>query len=110
MKLDTYIKKYGSYDLLWYIDVKGEDQKGREVWISGNVLSQRQCGYGGFYSYEEAKNIIDHFEDLVNYKPEDFRNASDDGVTEFTPQVLYLGFSPLDIKKDNQVWPIRRVL
>ncbi len=109
MTLGMCIKKYGSINNVWYIDVKGVDQNGEIVWLSGNVLNQSQCGYGGFYNYIEAMNIITDFEKLSNIKLEDLIACSEPGVTTFTPKMLYIGYAPLDMDEDGDIWKVRRL-
>ena len=91
---------------VWYIDVKGEDQNGETVWLSGNALAYRQAGYGDFYTYTQVKKTLDNFEMIFNPKEEDLPYCSEDGVTKFTPKEIYLGYSPLNEwdSSDNKIF------
>ena len=109
-KLETFIKHYGNQTNLWYIDIEGVDQKGRTVWLSGNVLNKDDFGFGGFHDYYTCKEIVDNFENAVKIDQgrAEFR-YSEDGVKSFTPLNVYIGYSPLDIYKDNHLFLIRKV-
>lgn len=107
LSLEECIRQHGDENNTWYIDVKGRDQNGNFVWISGNVLHQEEYGYGGFYTYNRAKFIIDNFEKVVAYDDEVYKNASEDRVISFTPIELYIGYAPLNDEEYNMIFRIR---
>lgn len=103
------ISQHGHEKNVWYIDVKGRDQNGRICWLSGNVMDQGQCGYGGFYTYNKCQQIIDKFEGVVKYETTDLELGSEDDIASFTPEEVYIGYAPLSIYEDNQLF-LSRVL
>lgn len=98
-----YINRWGKQDNVWYIDVKGIDQNGRIVWLSGNVLDQDEAGFGGFRDYLATKIIIDNFNTLSKITPDLYRHCSEDGVKSFKPTHIYLGYAPLT-SENYQFW------
>ena len=112
MRKKQLIETFGSKNNLWYIDIKGIDENGSEVWLSGNTLHQEQFGYGGFYNYESCKTIIDNWErfeyDAIT-DPEILRHCSEDNVKLFIPQKLYIGFAPLNDEEDNRLFMEREL-
>lgn len=103
-----FINRWGKQNNVWYIDVQGVDQNGRTVWLSGNTLTPDQFGFGGFRDYQSTMKIINHFEKIVNITSDAYKYCSEDGVTSFTPQKVYLGFAPM--KGENQIWPERELV
>lgn len=98
-----YILKYGKKDNLWYVDVRGLDETGYEVWLSGNSLEQEQFGFGGFHTYKQCKQIVDNFNPEIITDPNILRYSSEGVVASFTPKKLYIGYAPS--KGDNyQLW------
>ena len=103
---EALIKECGDKNNLWYVDVKGVNQDGDEVWLSGNLLDQDQAGYGGFHSYKEAMDLINNFENIFNPSAADLTYCSETGVEVFYPKKVYLGFAPLydDDGDENRIW------
>ena len=90
------VDNHGDEEASWYIDVQGENG-----WMSGNAMPQGECGYGGFYSYEEAKKLFDNFEKIARYSPSKIRDYHSGGKAVFAPGIIYLGYSPLDPDDGN---------
>lgn len=93
------IEKNKDRDNVWYIDVKGNNG-----WMSGNTMTQGACGYGGFYSFEQAKELFDNFEQIVNFSEENIKKYHSEGESTFEPVKVVIGFAPIedeDGEEDN---------
>lgn len=93
------IEKNKDRDNVWYIDVKGNNG-----WMSGNTMAQGDCGYGGFYSFEQAKELFDNFEQIVDFSEENIKKYHSEGESTFEPVKVVIGFAPIedeDGEEDN---------
>lgn len=78
---------------IYYIDLKGKD----DSWLSGNVLDKGDCGFGGFYSKEEASKIYNDIESLIDLSNKELiKKGHSEGEEEFIPVEVYLMFAPIE--------------
>ena len=59
-------------------------------------MRQGDCGYGGFYSYEQAKELFDNFEKIAKFEQKDIDTYHSEGENTFTPKKVFIGFAPID--------------
>lgn len=80
----------------WYIDVKGDNG-----WMSGNIMEQGDCGYGGFYTFSEALELFYQLRNKkLKYTKKQIREYHSEGDETFVPQTIYIGYAPDEDDKD----------
>lgn len=90
------IERHKYQNNVWFIDVQGDNG-----WMSGNIMDKGDCGYGGFYTYKQAKKLFDEFENIARYTPEDLDNYHSEGEEEFKPKAVYIGYYPIRDDKEG---------
>lgn len=104
MTKEEIIEKFGKQKGCWYIDIKGH-----ESWMSGNIMDQYDCGYGGFYTYDEAKHLFDNIEHIMFFTKKVLEKYNSEGLTTyFIPKEVFLCYAPLD-DCDNEIIEHRRI-
>ena len=105
MSLEKYILKHGAEPHTWYVDIKGVDLDGNDVWMSGNSMPQGKAGFGGFYDFQKAIELAFFMKGVKSFTPSELEYCSD-MVDYFIPKEIYIGYSPLDENKDNELWKV----
>ena len=97
MKPTKLIEKYGKDKRYWYVDVLGMTLDGkRSHYMSGNIMPQNKCGYGGFHSYKECLDILENFAKKVHYSIKDIVEYSSEGFDTFVPLKASIYFAPIE--------------